>query len=128
MDAEKTVWCIAITFADTEKNGFVSLGGAGLETQAEWEQEWNRIPASPLGWDDPAMLILDKLDENGDRIDERPITAETAAALLGKPLDVLISEGREKTCFTLGEFLDRHPEMASRFNDARTHGNEGVSQ
>ncbi|MGN9498476.1 hypothetical protein ACTMQ1_26485 [Pseudomonas syringae pv. aptata] len=32
VQAEKLVWCIAITFGDEENNGFVTLGGAGWES------------------------------------------------------------------------------------------------
>ncbi|EWS78613.1 hypothetical protein LPH43_07645 [Xylella taiwanensis] len=40
------------------------------------------------------MLGLEKIDENGYQTDDRPITAETAEILLGKPIDVLIEAAR----------------------------------
>ncbi|MCD8455811.1 hypothetical protein FUT69_04770 [Xylella taiwanensis] len=72
----------------------MTLGGAGWETKAEWEDQWNRIPESPFGWVDSSMLGLEKIDENGYQTDDRPITAETAEILLGKPIDVLIEAAR----------------------------------
>jgi hypothetical protein len=110
-----SVWCIAITFADEENNGFVTLGGAGWESQAEWESRWAQMPVSPLGVHDPANLIADKLDQGGDQVDEKFITAETAEYLLGRPLAELIAEGRAKTPFTMRQVLERHPELAAEF-------------
>ncbi|HBO8163347.1 hypothetical protein FA101_20665 [Pseudomonas aeruginosa] len=112
---KKTAWCIAITFADEENNGFVTLGGAGWESQTEWESQWAQLPESPLGEQDPANLIADKLDQDGDRIDEKFITAETAEYLLGRPLAELIAEGRANTPFTLRQALERDPELAAEF-------------
>ncbi|MHC5208755.1 hypothetical protein [Pseudomonas chlororaphis] len=109
------VWCIAITFADEENNGFVTLGGAGWESQAEWESRWAQVPVSQLGDQDPANLIADKLDQDGDQVDEKFITAETAEHLLGRPLAELIAEGRAKTPFTMHQVLERHPELAAEF-------------
>ncbi|MCD8459798.1 hypothetical protein LPH44_12050 (plasmid) [Xylella taiwanensis] len=87
-------WNIFVIFTDTENNIFLTLGGAGWETKAEWEDEWNRIPESPFGSGDSSMLMLEKIDENGYQTDDRPITAETAEILLGKPIDVLIEAAR----------------------------------
>ena len=109
------VWCIAITLADEENNGFVTLGGAGWQSQAEWESRWAQVPVSPFGDKDPANLIADKLDQDGDRVDEKFITAETAEYLLGRPLAELIAEGRANTPFTLREVLELHPELAAGF-------------
>ncbi|HEK1753045.1 hypothetical protein I5F46_29675 [Pseudomonas aeruginosa] len=108
-------WCIAITFVDEENNGFVTLGGAGWESQAEWEAQWARVPVSPLGDQEPTKLILDKLDRDGDRIDEKLITAETAECLLGRPLAELIAEGRDRTPFTVRQAMERDPELAAAF-------------
>lgn len=116
---KKPVWCIAITFADEENNGFVTLGGAGWETQAEWEQHWQDIFVAPMGDADPANLIVDKLDQDGDMIDEKRITAGTAERLLGRPLAELIAEGRAKTPFTMGQLLERDPELAAKFRSRK---------
>ena len=91
---------LRITFCDTESNGFVTLGGAGFDTESEWQQQWDSIPGADLGYADPAKLTLDKLDSAGDMVDERPITGSIAEALLGEPLETLISRGRAATMFT----------------------------
>ncbi len=92
MDAKKTEWCIAITFLDSANNGIVALGGAGWPTRFEQDREWEKIPAASAGED--AALFADKLDHSGDRLEDRPITPSTVEALLGKPLETLIAEGR----------------------------------
>lgn len=109
------IWAIAITFADEENNGFVSLGGAGWADEAEWEAQWENMPVSPLGDEDPANLIADKLDHDGDLIDEKRITAETAEHYFGRPLAELIAEGRANTTFTLGQMKAQNPEFAAKF-------------
>lgn len=119
MKAEKLMWGIAITFCDEEKNGFVTLGGAGFDDHDEWNRQWAAIPVSPLGADDPALLVADKLDDSDDRVDERFITAETAERLLGRPLADLIADGRANTAFTLGQLLERQPELAAQFASVR---------
>ena len=119
MNTKQPTYAIAITFCDEENNGFVNLGGAGWDKPDEWHRQWEAIPASPLGKDDPAMLMADKLNEAGDIDGEKFITVETAEMLLGKPLDVLISEGRANTAFTLGQLLEREPELAADFAMAR---------
>ena len=40
---------LRVTLCDTENNGFVTLGGAGFESEAEWEEHWNSIPCADLG-------------------------------------------------------------------------------
>ena len=119
-EKKKPSWCIAITFADEENNGFVTLGGAGWETQTEWEQQWQDIFVSPLGDVDPSTLFADKIDQDGDQIDEKRVTAETVERLLGRPLDELIAEGRAKTPFTMAQVLERDPELAARFRSFRS--------
>jgi len=52
-------------------------------------------------------------------IDEKRITAETAERLLGRPLAELIAEGRAKTPFTMGQLLERDPELAAKFRSRK---------
>ncbi|WP_153785371.1 hypothetical protein [Pseudomonas sp. EMN2] len=112
------MWCIALTFADEENNGFVTLGGAGWESQAEWESQWAALPLSALGDEDPANLIADKLDLAGEIIADKRVTAETVERLLGRPLAELIEKGRANTPFILGQALERDPELAAQFHAA----------
>lgn len=100
---QKRYWSLQVTFCDQEKNGFVTLGGAAWENEAEWQAAWNGIQEAAGGWDNPDCLCVDKLDPDGDIIMERPITAKTAEILLRKPIDALIAEGRANTCFTMAQ-------------------------
>lgn len=116
----KPSWCSAITFADEENNGFVTLGGAGWAIHTEWEHKWQDVFVSPVGDADPSTLFADKLDEDGDQIDEKCVTAETVERLLGRPLNKLIDEGRAKTPFTMAQVLERDQELAAQFRSRRT--------
>jgi hypothetical protein len=81
--------CIAITFCDDANNRFVTLGGAGFLTEEAWELAWNSIPTADT---DPIHCIADKLNENGDIVEDRPVSRETVETLLGKPIQQLIEE------------------------------------
>ena len=94
---------LRVTFCDSENNGFVTLGGAGFETESEWQQQWDTIPAADLGYDDPWKLTLDKIDKAGEMLDERPIARPMVEELLGESLEALIARGRSSTAFTWGQ-------------------------
>ncbi len=94
MDDEKTEWCISIMYADPK--GVVVLGGAGWATREEQDREWKKIPEAPLS--SPGTLFADKLSRDGDRLEERAISVATVEALLGKPVQDLITAGRESLC------------------------------
>jgi hypothetical protein len=98
---------IKIVFCDEENNGFVILGGVAFETKSAWNSAWESIPQASDGWDNKDALCADKLDDNLDHVDERPITSATAERLLGKPIATLIEEGRAATCFALGQLITR---------------------
>lgn len=101
--SDEQFWCLQVTFCDEENNGFVTLGGAGWKTKAEWEAAWSQIPEAPAGWDNPDNLCVDKLDLNGDHVSERPVTANVIESLLGRPIKTLIDEARAKTLYTWGQ-------------------------
>jgi hypothetical protein len=90
------IWTIQVTFCDEESNAFVTLGSIYWATETEWEAAWNSIPGAPLGWEGEDRLCVDKLDNNGDHLAEWPVTSDVVEILLGKTIDQLIKEGREK--------------------------------
>jgi hypothetical protein len=53
---------------------------------------WQRIPAA----NSPTSFLIDKLGPGDDIEDTKPILAETAEFLLGKPITVLIDRGRRQ--------------------------------
>ena len=85
----RSVYCISITFRDDENNRFIHLGGAGWNTREEWNDEWNKIPSSRAG-----SCIVDKIDENGNIVEDRFVSIKTVESLLGGKLSQLIENGR----------------------------------
>ena len=95
---------LRITFCDVEKNGFVTIGGAECETKEAWERDFEARPIADLGWDDPTKMCLDKIDLDGERVAEKPVTGATVEKLFNLPLHELIAEGRARTIFTWGQY------------------------
>lgn len=111
MTTEKCAGYIQLTFRDDANNGFVTLGGIGLLTQAEVKAYWADVPK----FEGESAFIADLMDVEQDIVDDRVISAETCERYLGKSIDVLIAEGREKTCFTLAEVPKKRPDLVPRF-------------
>lgn len=106
---EAPVFSIRLVFADDNMNGVTTIGGAGWPSQTEQEKAWAAIPRLPA--DSKSCFLADLLDEHGDILDDKPVSAEICESLMGKPIAELIEEGRQSTCYTLGDFKARHPEM-----------------
>lgn len=119
MSSTNNTWCIAFTFCDEEKNGFITLGAVSWENPLDWEKTWADIPESLLGWDDAAKVCVDKIDEEGNCTDEKPVSATFVELILGKSMKKLIEKGREQTCFTIKEWMEKHPEQAKEFASRR---------
>jgi hypothetical protein len=83
-------WWIVVTFNDEKNNGFVILGSAGWDTQAEWEQQWQALLLASGGTEEPTLLAADKFGPRGARIDEKRINIASAARLLGCPPSELV--------------------------------------
>jgi len=86
------MYALRISFADEKNNAFVELGGAAWETRKPQLDYWQRIPATTS----PSSFLIDKLGPADDIEDTKPILAETAEFLLGKPITALIDWGRRK--------------------------------
>ena len=108
---EKCTGYIQLVFRDDKNNGFVTLGGIGLLTDEELQHCWNDIPC----FDGETAFIADLLDSDRSIVGDRLVSAETCERYLGKPIAVLIEEGRANTCFTLGDFKKKHPELAGDY-------------
>lgn len=74
---------LRITLANHEKNSFGTVGGAGFETDAEWEEQWRNIPSHTYPDNAPWELLLDKMPDRDTWEDSKPISMETATTLLG---------------------------------------------
>ena len=55
----------------------MTLAGSGLDAPKERELQLQDIYSSPLGADDPAMEVDDKLGQDGERVDEKFVRVET---------------------------------------------------
>ena len=106
---EAPVFLIRLMFADARMNVVTPIGGAVWDSQHEQELAWAVIPTLPA--DCHSAFHADLLDENGDILEDKPVSAETCEALMGQPIAALIDEGRRYTRYTLGGYKEKHPEM-----------------
>ena len=116
---------IQITEADHAANAFHTLGGAGFLSNKETLEHWKAIPTHPHDETADFNHTADLLDADGFTIvEEKPISAATAAQLLGRPLEVARREALEqeaKAAATLKAVEDRAPAIQSQ---QRGHGND----
>ncbi|RBD68918.1 hypothetical protein BRM19_22020 [Xanthomonas oryzae pv. oryzae] len=77
-------------FFDSNENEIVNIGGAGFSTPEEVDAEWANIPA----FSGESSFVADLTDAQGDILDSKPVSAETCACLMNKPITQLIREGR----------------------------------
>lgn len=108
---KQIIFEIRIVFSDDLMNGVTTIGGGGWLTKEEQEAAWAAIP--DMGEESHSAFIADFVDENGDIVKDKRISAETCEALMGKPISVLIEDGRANTVYTLGEMKSKYPEMFS---------------
>lgn len=87
---EKNAGYIELQFVDSCSNQIVSIGGAGFKTEDELAAAWADIPPFP----GDTAFVADRLDAECDITDDKPISAETCEALMGRPIAELIAEGR----------------------------------
>jgi hypothetical protein len=82
---------LVIRFVDIQTNEFLELGGVVFRNRRSQMDEWNRIPKAS----GETSILLDR-EKEFDLEDTHCITAETACALLHKPLGELIGAGRKR--------------------------------
>lgn len=104
---------IVLTFVDIQRNGFTCIGGAGWETQREQMEAWSSIPALTDGDESDFMAELN--DIRGDIIGEKSVSAETCERLMGRPIAMLIAEGRMNSCYTVADVLKKFPDLREQF-------------
>lgn len=93
-----------VTFADHEQNGFAGLGRI---TEAQFR-------AAPVGPDDPNAdhaFILDLWESDVvgwdvGVVDDKIVTKETAAAVLGWPVAEIVQRGRQAVAAAGDEFRE----------------------
>lgn len=87
---QQCVGSIRLMYADTASNQVITLGGAGFITREEDDAAW----ANVLAFGGATNLVADRLDANGDIVDDKPVSAETCEVLMGTPIAQLIAAGR----------------------------------
>lgn len=100
---EKSAGFIELQLVDSHNNQIISLGGAGFPTKEAVDAAWADIPA----FAGETAFVADRLDAESDITDDKPVSAETCEALLGKPIAQLISEGRANHKKSLEEISNR---------------------
>lgn len=92
---------IRLVFFDQKINQIVILGGGGFTERASEEKAWASVPV----FKGESNFMADRLDENMNILDEKPVSAEVCEQILGKPIAELIASGR----MHLSEFLASLP-------------------
>ena len=91
---------ISLVFFDDKTGEAVTLGGAGFLTDALFEAEWANVPE----YAGKTNFQADRLDGQGDIVDEKPVDVVTCEMLTDKPITTLIAEGRAKLAAELNSY------------------------
>lgn len=87
-----SVGYIELSFFDSASDQVICIGGAGFDAQKALDEAWGNVPKS----DSETDFMADRRDVEDDIVDEKPVTAQTCEQLMGKPIAVLIAEGRAR--------------------------------
>lgn len=117
---ETIVGGINLVLCDNASGEVILLGGMRAITQDELKASWDGVPAFP----GETAFIADKVDANGDIVDDRPISGETVAALMGQPISDLIAAGRRRLA---DELVAEIGPSAARHIPGFTNGQRGRS-
>lgn len=83
---------ISFVMLDDRIDRIIELGGAGFESNEEFEREWSDLP----GTEADTVFLADKEDSQCEIIDDKKVTGETVSQKLGEPISVLIERGRRQ--------------------------------
>lgn len=98
---EKFTGYIRLVFFDQKTNQVIILGGGGFTDSESEVKAWASVPI----FEGESNFMADRLDDNMDILDEKPVSAEVCEYILGKPIAELIASGR----IHLNEFLASLP-------------------
>lgn len=87
---------IRLIFADDTKGGITVIGAAAWPTEQEQQVAWAAVPK--LKGAHETSFFAELLDPADEVLEDMPVSAETCERLMGKPIQVLIDEGRAKSC------------------------------
>lgn len=97
---KKCTGYISLVFFDDKTGEAVTLGGAGFLTAAEFEAAWANVPE----YTGKSNYQADRMDAQGDIVDEKVVNVVTCETLTGKPITTLIAEGRAKLAAELNSY------------------------
>ncbi len=100
---QSCVGYIQLVFFDDTTGETVTLGGAGFLTKADDDAAWASVPT----FNGNSSFMADRLDSNGDIVDDKAVSAETCELLTGKPIQTLIEEGRAALAAELASYAQR---------------------
>lgn len=97
-------WQVAFTAVIKEDEfppygGFAPLGVLAEGTEAEMRALFEALPANPQGRAAERIVMADLDDGRGSREDEKQVTPELVAALLGRPWAEILSAGRQRLSY-----------------------------
>lgn len=92
MAEQQCVGHIQLVFFDEIQGETILLGGASFFSPQESEAAWQNVPE----FEGMSAFMADRLDENEDIIDDKLVSEDTCERLLGKPINLLIAEGRAR--------------------------------
>lgn len=100
MTNEPCAGYIQLTFFDDTTGEAVVIGGAGFLTCAEDVAAWANVAA----FDGSSSFQADRLDAQGDIVDDKTVSSETCERLMGRPIAALIADGRAKLVAELASY------------------------
>ena len=90
-------WFLQVTEVNHLDNAFYTLGGSGWDSEAEARSEYARILSIPWVSETADLeYSLDLLDASQSLIDNKAITRDTAASLLGGDFEAARKAGRDE--------------------------------
>lgn len=100
---EKCAGFIQLMFFDDKSNEGITIGGAGFLTASELGASWDNLPT----FNGKSSFQADRLDAQGDIVDEKTVDVVTCEMLMGKPITTLIADGRAKLAAELASYNDQ---------------------
>lgn len=91
---------ISLVFFDDKTGEAVNIGGAGFLTDVEVKAAWADVPT----FGGRSNFQADRLDPQGDIVDEKTVDVVTCERLMGKSITTLIAEGRAKLSYELESY------------------------
>lgn len=97
---DKCTGYIGLVFFDDKSGEVVTIGGAGFLSDAELKNAWADLPT----FKGKSSFMADRMDYQGDIVEDKTVDVVTCEKLMGKPITTLIAEGRAKLAAELASY------------------------